>query len=250
MNVDVHTLSGAYALDALSPEERETFREHLAACQACRDEVHELRQAAARMGAAQWSVPPPALRARVLEAAARTPQQPPAPTAASPVAPSAGDGDRLRDPAAPRHRRWPGLLAAAAAVVALGVGGAIGFGALDSEETELAAPAQVVFGADDARTATVETANGGKLTVGISQERNEMAVDARELPDLDQEHVYQLWTVHQDTMVSAAVLTDDTTGAAMGLPEEDTQVAVTIEPAGGSEEPTTEPIATVDPATV
>jgi anti-sigma-K factor RskA len=142
------------------------------------------------------------------------------------------------------------MLAAAVAVVALGIGGAIGFGALDSDQPDLVAAADRVFGAEDARTATVETANGGRLTVGISQERNEMAVDARELPELDREHVYQLWTVHEDTMVSAAVLTDDTTGAAMGLPEEDTQVAVTIEPAGGSQEPTTEPIATVDPATV
>ncbi len=65
-----------------------------------------------------------------------------------------------------------------------------------------------------------------------------MAVDARELPDLDRQHVYQLWTVHDGSMVSAAVLTDGTTGAAMGLPAADTQVAVTIEPAGGSEQPT------------
>jgi anti-sigma-K factor RskA len=249
-NVDVHTLSGAYALDALSPEERETFREHLAACQACRDEVFELRQAAARMGAVQWSVPPPALRARVLEAAGRTPQLPPP----APTAPAVPDGSApsgtAESSASKRHRRWPGLLAAAAAVVALGVGGAIGFGALDSDEPELIAAADRVFDAGDARTATVETANGGKLTVGISQQRNEMAVDARGLPELDREHVYQLWTVHEETMVSAAVLTDDSTGAAMGLPEEDTQVAVTIEPAGGSEEPTTEPIATVDPEAV
>jgi anti-sigma-K factor RskA len=251
-NVDVHTLSGAYALDALSPEERETFREHLAACQACRDEVFELRQAAARMGAVQWAVPPPALRARVLEAAGRTPQLPP-PAATGPAVPGGSAPSGTAESSAPEpRRRWPGLLAAAAAVVALGLGGAIGFGALDSDEPEpeLVAAADRVFGAGDARTATVETANGGKLTVGISQQRNEMAVDARGLPELDREHVYQLWTVHEDTMVSAAVLTDDTTGAAMGLPEEDTQVAVTIEPAGGSEEPTTEPIATVDPETV
>jgi anti-sigma-K factor RskA len=142
------------------------------------------------------------------------------------------------------------MLAAAAAVVALGVGGAIGFAALDQDDPELVAAADRVFDAQDARTATVDTANGGRLTVGISQERNEMAVDARELPELDREHVYQLWTVHEDTTVSAAVLTDDTTGAAMGLPEADTKVAVTIEPAGGSEQPTTDPIATVDPTTV
>lgn len=251
--VDVHTLSGAYALDALSPEERATFREHLTACQACRDEVLELRHAAARMGAAQWSVPPPGLRARVLEAAARTPQAPPAAPVPSAPAAQTTAAEPARDRVGAeeqRRRRWPALLAAAAAVVALGIGGVVGLGVLQPDEAELAAPAQSVFGAEDARTATVETVNGGRLTVGISEDRGEMAVDARELPELDSEHVYQLWTVGDGETVSAAVLPADATGAAMGLPAEDTSVAVTIEPAGGSEQPTTEPIATVDPATV
>ena len=52
------------------------------------------------------------------------------------------------------------------------------------------------------------------------------------------------------TTVSAAILTDGTTGAAMGLPAADTRVALTIEPAGGSEQPTSEPIVEVDPAQV
>ena len=45
MTTDVHTLSGAYALDALSDQEAADFREHLRGCQACRDEVRELRAA-------------------------------------------------------------------------------------------------------------------------------------------------------------------------------------------------------------
>src|ERR671929_154341 len=49
---DVHTLSGAYALDALDPEEASEFRAHLEGCAACRQEVRELRDAAASMGAA------------------------------------------------------------------------------------------------------------------------------------------------------------------------------------------------------
>ena len=39
MSTDLHTLSGAYALNALSPEEAEEFRKHLEACAACRQEV-------------------------------------------------------------------------------------------------------------------------------------------------------------------------------------------------------------------
>lgn len=240
MNVDVHTLSGAYALDALSADERETFREHLVACQACRDEVREMRDAAVQMGSAQWSVPPPALRASILEAAARTPQQPP-------VRSTAGGDGRSSGPA---RRRWPALLAAAAASVTLVAGGVAVMSSLDDGSGDLTAAPLRVFEADDVRRATVETGNGGKLTVGISESRNEMAVDARELPELDRQHVYQLWTVRDDSMVSAAILTDGTTGAAMGLPAADTRVAVTIEPAGGSEQPTSEPIVEVDPTQV
>ena len=51
-------------------------------------------------------------------------------------------------------------------------------------------------------------------------------------------------------MKNAAVLDTGTTGAAMGLPGADTEIAVTVEPRGGSKLPTTQPIATVDPASV
>ena len=115
-------------------------------------------------------------------------------------------------------------------------------------EPALTVAAAQVFGAEDARTVTVETANGGKLKVAVSPERNEMAVDTRELPELDDQHVYQIWAVHGSEMVSAAVLEDLDGGAAMGMPGADTQVAFTIEPKGGSEEPTTDPIVVVDPS--
>ncbi len=36
----------------------------------------------------------------------------------------------------------------------------------------------------------------------------------------------------------------------MEMPEAGTQVAITVEPAGGSEQPTTEPIVQVDPGEV
>ena len=249
MNVDVHTLSGAYALDALSPEERDTFRTHLAACPACREEVEELRDAAARMGAAQWSVPSPALRSRVLEAAARTPQQPPARPLATTTA-GADDREGTSSVVPLTRRRWPAMLASAAAVVALALGGVAVVQSLDDGAGDLTAAPARVFEAEDVRRATVETSNGGALTVGISESRNEMAVDARELPPLDRQHVYQLWTVHDDSTVGVAILTKDTTGAAMGLPAEDTRVAVTVEPAGGSEQPTSEPIVELDPTQV
>ena len=77
-----------------------------------------------------------------------------------------------------------------------------------------------------------------------------MAVDTSELEPLDDAHVYQLWSVSDGTPTSVAVLGDPATGASMKLPPAGTQVAITVEPAGGSEQPTTTPFVAVDPADV
>ena len=240
MSTDVHTLSGAYALNALAPEEAAMFRRHLDGCQACRDEVRELQGAVARMGAAEAVPPPPQLRSRVLAAVDRTPQEPPVVTSTAPTPPE-------RATTSGHRNRWVTWLAAAAALLAVAGAGAFGVRALLDDDPGLTQAAVRVFDAQDAHTATVETAEGGELKVAVSASRKEMAVDTRELPTLDENHVYQLWSVHGEDMVSAAILTDPEVGAAMGMPDEETQVAVTVEPAGGSEQPTSDPIVVVDP---
>ncbi len=242
MSVDVHTLSGAYALDALTPEEAAAFEAHLEGCAACRDEVYELREAVAAMGAGTWAAAPRGLRQTVLAAAERTPQQrPPARLEDSPVTDLAS-----------RRRRSPALLlAAAVAVIAAAVGGFVGIRGLGGDEpASLPVAVQSVFNAPDSSQVAVKTANGGTLHVAVSATRKEMAVDVRDLPKLDREHVYQLWAVHDGLMSNAAILSNDTAGAAMGIPTEGTQIAVTVEPGGGSKKPTTDPIATVDPASI
>lgn len=234
MSTEIHTLSGAYALNALSNEEAEHFCAHLDQCPACRTEVVELREAAARLGAAEPMDPPQALRARVLETVDHTPQQPPKVTALDAV----------------RRRRGLPRLATAAAAVALVVGGAIGVGQLGNDsEPVLAAGASEVFSASDARTAEVKT-DRGVVKVATSPGRNEMAVDARGLQALDSEHDYQVWSIVGGRPVPVLVLGDQDTGASMEMPAPGTTVAITVEPAGGSEAPTSEPIVEVDPRAV
>jgi anti-sigma-K factor RskA len=238
MTTEPHTLSGAFVLDALSPEEAAQFRRHLDSCAVCREEVRELREAAARMGAVETVAPPPELKTRVLAAADRTPQKPP----------------RLGSSGTtPAPRRWaPRVLAAAAAAVVL-AGGAIGLNAVLSDDeggqSGLQAAVVEVFQAPDAHVAEVETSHG-PLRVATSPGEDEMAVDTSDLVALDQEHVYQLWAIQDGSPVSVGVLDDPRSGAAMELPETGTTVAITVEPAGGSEQPTTDPIAQVDPAAV
>lgn len=236
MSAEPHTLSGAFVLDALSPEEAEQFRRHLQSCAVCREEVRELREAAARMGAVEAAAPPPQLKSRVLAAADRTPQKPP----------------RLGSSGTtPGPRRWaPRLLAAAAAVVVL-AGGAIGLNAVlnNDDGGGLQAAVVQVFEAGDAHVAEVETSHG-PLRVATSPTENEMAVDTSDLVPLDREHVYQLWAIQDGSPVSVGVLEDPKGGAAMEMPATGTEVAITVEPAGGSEQPTGDPIAQVDPAAV
>jgi anti-sigma-K factor RskA len=66
----LHELTAAYALDALDPDEREAFEEHLAGCERCRAEVAALGVTATGLAfAAPAASPPPELRSRILEAA-------------------------------------------------------------------------------------------------------------------------------------------------------------------------------------
>ena len=107
-----------------------------------------------------------------------------------------------------------------------------------------------VFDAPDAHHTTVETSNGGRVTVATSPSLNRMAVDTDDLPDLEGGQVYQLWAIADGTFASAGLLENADSGAAMAMPADGTQVAITIEPAGGSEKPSTPPIISVTPSEV
>jgi anti-sigma-K factor RskA len=232
MSSDLHTFSGAYAVDALSAEEARLFDTHLEGCQACRDEVRELQDAAAQMGASEAVSPPPALRARVLAAADQQPQLPPKVTSIN----------------AARSRRWTSqLVAAVAAVVLVLTGGLV---ALQSQRDDsVPAATSAVFSAGDARTKTVDT-DHGRLVVAASPRLGQVAVDTKGLHSLTGRQVYQMWTIHSGTATSQGILENLQAGKVMAMPSEGTTVAITVEPAGGSERPTTQPIVTLDPRSV
>ena len=71
---ELHTLTGAYATDALDADERAAFERHLESCASCRQEVVELRATAARLAVAASATAPAALRERVLAEASQTRQ--------------------------------------------------------------------------------------------------------------------------------------------------------------------------------
>jgi hypothetical protein len=143
----------------------------------------------------------------------------------------------------------PRLLSVAAALV-LVVGAAVGISQLQGDDAPpLAAGVLEVFEAPDAHQLEVETTHG-PLRVATSQSEGEMAVDTSNLVPLDEQHVYQVWTVVEGEPLPVVALENPKKGAHMGMPDPGTEVAITVEPAGGSEKPTTEPIAQLDPSTV
>lgn len=235
MNADVHTLAGAYALDALPEHERDTFRRHMARCPACQQEVRELQGTAARLGAVADEPPPAQLKARVMELAARTRQLPPHPVA------------EASEVVIPFRRRRVPMLAAAAALVLVALAGGFALrGWLDDDQTQDQIAA--VLGAEDRHTEQVNLTGGGTLTLFSSAEQDKAVVAADDLPEPGEGEVYQLWIVddagahpteaffHGSGQGQVHVFDD------IGEMQQGSQVAITREPEGGSKEPSMNPL--------
>jgi anti-sigma-K factor RskA len=90
------------------------------------------------------------------------------------------------------------------------------------------------------------TTKGGVATVVLSAARHQLAVVTNGLPALPSGQVYQLWLIGKAKTTSAGLLPPATAGEtapvlATGVVKGDT-LGLTVEPAGGSAQPTTTPI--------
>ncbi len=235
MTVDPHMMTGPYALGALEDDERAAFEQHLATCAECAAEVRGFEETAARLGDAVAVTPPPALRDAVLAAAARTPQERPTVTAL-------------------RGRRRPLRQALAAAAVAAVAVGALGYGLDQHRDAEQARAQQdqvsSVLAASDAVLASTAVQGGGTVKVVVSPAQDRAVMVLSGLPELGDDRDYQMWTQQGDAMVSAGVVPRDEQGA-VGTHVMDgldgvSAVALTVEPAGGSDGPSSDPIALLE----
>ena len=239
MSPDPHTLTGAYAADALTDTERLAFERHLEACPGCAQEVRELQATAARLGSAVPAPPPPALWDRVRTEVAVTRQLPP-------VIGRAGRRGGGR-------RRVPPLLAAAAALVvavvsvtALGLG-LTGRSGRPVRTTDLVA---AVLAAPDARRVAARPGGSGQAAVVVSRERGRAVFVAGGLPPAPAARTYQLWVLGGSGPRPAGLVEVGAGGRVTRLldgPVTGTElVAMTVERAGGAARPTTEPVVVVD----
>lgn len=262
MSEDLHSLSGAYVLDALTEQERVDFEMHLRRCPTCRDEVASLREVAPLLAETVASEPPPSLRESVLAQAARTRQDPPDSVRQAEVPP---DRDRTRpahgrvvplrgahgargarsvapQDGALRRRRWVAGIAAAAALV---VGGGITWQVV---EQTTAGVTEQVASAPDARSWKAETTGGATIVVTRSEQMGEAVLRLDGLNDPGEGRVYQAWLQNEEGNMVPAGLMRETDGEMVldGDVNQAKGVGVTVEPAGGSDQPTSDPIALVE----
>jgi anti-sigma-K factor RskA len=266
MNDDIHSLVGAYAVDAVDDAERARFEEHLATCAECRAEVESLRGAAAHLAASADTAPPASLKASLLRDIRSVrplppvvdeqdelpgdggPRQDPAPAADPTPAPTAevADLETRREQKAARRNpvaRWVAAAAAAAAVV---VGGVVWqpWDNGPSRPPVAASAQQQVLRASDARTYT------DRSTTVVRSASLKKAVVKVTLPPPPAGKVYEVWLQHPDGHMVKAGLIPDVSRARDGvLLEGDAATAtgagITVEPAGGSDSPTSVPVALV-----
>jgi anti-sigma-K factor RskA len=229
---EVHLLTGAYALDALDRRDRAEVDTHLAGCPTCAREVAEFAAVAGLLGQAVAEAPPPALRVAVLQEVGNTRQAPPLIVE-----------DDLSVRRERRRLRVTAAITSAVAAVALVGAGVLGGVSIDQHHDLAAARARsshldTVVAAAAARSAQPITGGG---TIAAIPMGNQVYVDMRGLPSLPNNRVYQLWESTAQGVQSAGIVGGNAAKAdkVLMLRKDVTKLLMTIEPAGGSKQPTT-----------
>jgi hypothetical protein len=276
-------LIGAWALDALDPDERARVDDLLARDPDADREARSLRETAAVLAAAAAVPAPDEVRAAVLAAVARTAQEGAdgaaagdgvagtsaaarsarphaAPPHAAPSRPGASGGSASTGPRAgtrpagrpSARRRRPWLTAVVAAVVAFAV-------AVPStiawRESQRAVEAQAradrltsLLAEPGAQVLAADVATGGTAVAVVTDDAALVTATGVDAPGAGE--VYQLWVMQDGVPVP-----DGTTATTDGVLEISTDayragdaLALTVEPEGGSAAPTSEPVVVLAPA--
>ncbi|PCN48362.1 hypothetical protein Csp2054_06480 [Curtobacterium sp. 'Ferrero'] len=273
---DPSSLTGSYALNALSDDERALVEAALTASPELQAETDSLRETALQLAYSTDPIEPPAsLKASLLAQIQTTPQAAPL-RSASPAVPDAGLEARPASAPSPAsvagpgpaetaaRRRWfqrpaAALSAAAAvAVVFLGVGLGIGNGFVPGDQpgpetSQSSGVLDSIYAASDFKRSTTPVQGGGTATVVWSAELGKSAVILDGVDQAPKGKVYELWYIEPKNsggaITAAGLMERSSDGVHSAVLEgrysSGVTVGITVEPEGGSEQPTTTPIAAV-----
>ena len=207
----------AYLLGALEPAEAAALEQHLAGCEECRTELTWLRPAAQMLPESVERVePPPELRARIM-----------------------GEVRSGAEPEKARRRSRRPLLglrpAIGLATALLLAAGVAGYAIRD--------------GGSDGGATTVAAGRAPGVTVRMVREGDSGTLHLANVRRLPADEVLQAWVRRDGRIEPTSTLfvpnRDGTATAAIEHMGRVNAVMVTIEPRGGSEHPTSEPIASI-----
>ncbi|HMD45153.1 MAG TPA: anti-sigma factor [Acidimicrobiales bacterium] len=249
---EIQSLLGAFALDAVDPDEAEAVRRHLDECGDCQAEVDAHRAVAGALGNSVEPLPPE-LWDRIAERIAESP----GPTGPPPAPPDLSEQvvplDPARRAAPARSRRGPTVVlgVAAAALVLVVAAYALGrshpaspgHGGLSVAVAQaMATPGHQVVdlrSPDGTRLAQVVAVPGGHWYLARS-----------DMPRLPGGRTYQLWGVIDGRYISLGLLGPHPSQAAFSVGSASPiAVAVSVEPAGGVASPDLPPVASGTVAT-
>jgi anti-sigma-K factor RskA len=272
---DDRDLAAGHALGILTPEEQERYERLLQENPDARGEADAFAEVAEALVAEAPSVEPsPRLRADLMALIATTPQLPleepdeddSAPAGPRAVPAAAPDTERSA-PTARRdaggsatnraRSRWferPAVYLSAAAAAAVIVVGGVTLPPLLSQgtgQTQQQTALEQIRSAPDAQetTGTVATGETATLVWSASLGRSALVVD--DLAPLPEDKTYELWYIGSSGPVAAGTFDGgegSTVAPLEGTLAEGAVVAVTVEAAGGSDTPTTEPILAIETA--
>ncbi|MCG8353307.1 MAG: anti-sigma factor [Chloroflexales bacterium] len=242
----------------VEPHERDQALAHLASCAQCRKRMEDYATVSQLVAASVPLVDPPAdLRARIVGEARRRqagaqPQPQPQPQPRPQPQPQPAISRRLSIPW--RRMLSPALGLAAALLLVWGFAQQAQIAQQQeqiAQQQERAADnmavATAVFGDEDAqerRLAPTDAAPNAEGRVLVAPSAPGLALYTKDLPQLPEGSVYQIWWTLPDQTVSIGVFQINAQGRSWNLirPEQPLappqRIFVTVEPAGGSPQPT------------
>jgi Anti-sigma-K factor rskA, C-terminal/Putative zinc-finger len=251
---EIHGAVGSYVVNALDPDELEEFEAHLAVCPTCTREVREFCETAAELSLLASAPPPPAaLRGSILSAISEIRPLPPEPPAEAAPAESAPPGtvavpaeagrpvDELAWRRQRRRTRILGVLVVAVVTAAIALGGVV-YTLVQGQQAQVAQQAAEteLLTAPDVQTYSTTMKDGGQISFVVSRSLDRAMFIGKDLPAVGADRRYQLWTLEgqqpiPDNLVAGGgdrqqFFREPLSGV--------TGLAVSVEAAGGAQQPT------------